>query len=57
MTGRLPDRFAKSDRGALISGRARTESARGESRARAHRATGAEEENRKHVSESRAEKV
>lgn len=59
MTGRLPHRFAKSALGVLISGRAEgrtlTESARGESRARAHRATKAEEENKKHVSESRGE--
>lgn len=59
MTGRLPHRFAKSDRNVLIAGRAEgralTECARGESRARAHRATEAEEENRKQVSESRGE--
>lgn len=59
MTGRLPHRFAKSDRGVIIAGRAEwrelTECPRGVSRARAHRATEAEEENRRHVSESREE--
>ncbi|GAA6078723.1 uncharacterized [Tachysurus ichikawai] len=59
MAGRLPHRFAKSDRKVLNAGRAEglalTECTRGESRARAHRATVPEEENRKHVSERRGE--